>query len=151
MLYGVKKIRDCEGEIYLEQEVGKSIFNFSSLAKFFMQKYRNVTTKQINLLCLDDDLKVIDHILIAESDYDIDEIDSQDLLKKALKTNCKYHIISHNNLEKRSRPTKSDIIFTRGIFEIFLDKKINLLDHVIYGVDGITSMCYDGYFNPFEM
>ncbi|MBQ9543372.1 JAB domain-containing protein [Ruminococcus sp.] len=76
--------------------------------------------------------------------FDIDE-----LKRFLLYNDSKSLVLSHNHPFGKSEPSPEDIALTRQLY-MLLDGKAHLIDHVIVGADGVSSMRMMGYFRAFE-
>ena len=68
----------------------------------------------------------------------------RELMKKVLKYNAKSVILVHNHPSGSLKPSKSDIILTKKIKEIFENVEIRLLDHIIISEKGYFSFLEGG-------
>lgn len=68
----------------------------------------------------------------------------REVVKLALQCNAAALILSHNHPSGNPTPSTADVTLTRHLRDALQLVNIRLLDHIVIGVDGTTSMVESG-------
>jgi len=136
-------------QLYLQKQAQAQMekgFNSTRLKEFCTALFIGTDEEEFHCLYLTDNLKLIDCEKICSGELGKVEIPVRKITRSILDKNCSRLIITHNHPAGSCLPSRSDIDSTVNMIDIYSKMEIELIDHVIVGRDGITSMKESGYF-----
>lgn len=123
----------------------EDVISSSAAAKAYAKQfYQNVTVEQFYIFCLTRSNKVRKAFLINSGTTSEVNVQIRNLTEKALETNCNRIIISHNHPFGRAVMSAQDCRFTYSLLCSCILNNIELLDHIIVGTDGASSLYEQG-------
>lgn len=109
------------------------ITSSADAARYLMPEMRYLKKEQLRVLFLDAK-NAIRHEKTYTSDNMLSvEVDPIAIIKEAIMVEMPSIILLHNHPSGRVTPSKSDIVYTRKIYELCKTFQIELLDHIIIG------------------
>lgn len=126
---------------YIEDKSTKSeIRGIESIAEFASKCFIGMTTEHFFLICVDNKLTMLNYHLIAKGSVDSTNVDLRKIIYILLGSNATAAVIAHNHPRGNSMPSRQNLKTTLTIASALKLISIKLLDHVIVGVNGYTSM-----------
>lgn len=108
----------------------------SAQAKNYCSKfYVGVNLEQFHVVCLTKDNKVLGSKMIKSGTADEVRVDIRDITQFAISLNSNRIIVSHNHPEGKGQMSDEDCRFTFSLICSCLLNEIELLDHIIVGID----------------
>ena len=116
-----------------------------TLRRYYEGVFLGVKNEQIRVMLLDDELNMLKEEAIIEGTIGKVEISTRKFTDFIIKNNSSRVVIAHNHPNGSSLPSKEDVEATESLSEFLKMLDITLLDHVITGRTGSTSMRALGY------
>ena len=130
---------------YCSRPVADETLNSSSKAKQFITQYfKHVSVEQFYVFCLTKSSVVKKAFLINSGTTSEVNVEIRNITEKALETNCNRMIIAHNHPAGKAVMSNQDCRFTYSLLCSCILNNIELLDHVIVGVDKTISLYEQG-------
>lgn len=123
-----------------EDEVKKRVTGQSFLCQYCANLFLGCKNEVLYAIALDNDLVVISQEVISEGDPGKVSISSRKIVEFALKNNCDRLALAHNHPNGSSQASRNDISATSELVETLEGLGIELVDHIIVGKHGATSM-----------
>jgi len=114
---------------------------------YFYSSFKGVVKEQIQMVCLDDELRILGRHIISEGGLSIVPINIRKIVEICVKSNCEMIILAHNHPNGIAMPSKEDIVATKKLKTSLENIGVNLLDHVIVDKERAISMYDAGYFS----
>ena len=133
-------------EFQIKEELNE-LHNSDKLKEFCAAIFAGVTEEEVRCLYLTDDLKLISHERVCEGNLGKVSIPVRKVTRSVLEKNCSRLVITHNHPAGTCMPSRADVDATRNIRDIYSKMDVDLIDHVIVGRDGVTSMRESGFFD----
>jgi len=135
---------------YSKSKVSEISFAKSEdICNFFINEYISEINEVFKAAYLDDKLRLIECVDIAEGYADSVEINIRKLIEYTYKYNSLNIIISHNHPNSDANPSNKDIKMTNEMYKILKPLGINLLDHIIVSGNNAISLKNIGAFTMF--
>ena len=115
------------------------IRNTSEAIAFLGELFKSLTKEHIYVICLDSSKRIKHVQCIADGDSVSINIRVKDIVKIAEKQKSGDVILAHNHPEAKCLPSPADDRLTKAVITSFSLHKIKLLDHFIFGIDGVFS------------
>jgi len=135
-------------EVYLEKKTGErliELFNSDRLKSYCSSLFVSSVEEEIRYLYLTDDLKLISSEKICSGTVGKVELPIRRIARAVFKNNCGRIVITHNHPAGTSIPSRADVEATKELRDTMVKMEIELVDHVVVGRDGVTSMRESGY------
>lgn len=113
------------------------------LCRFCSNLFLGNTNEVIYAIGLDNDLFFIDMELVAEGDPSQVPMPTRKIVEFALKCKCSHIALAHNHPIGSSMASRSDIVSTVELKDTLEGMGIDLVDHIIVGKYGPTSIRKD--------
>ena len=84
--------------------------------------------------------KIADHYFVCIGDSDVFPTNTVRLFRKAVIAEASYIVLVHNHKNGDTEPSKDDIQFTNNVLSRSDLLGIHLVDHIIVGHEGVTSI-----------
>lgn len=110
----------------------------------------NIYAEEVWVLALDAQLNLIRKIMVFRGTADSCLIHPRDIMRELILCNACSFILGHNHPSNQALPSKSDLTFTKKIFEISRMMEIPLLDHIIFTQNSYYSMADYGHFKKWK-
>jgi DNA repair protein RadC len=126
-------------QVYFEKKARAGLlelFTVERLKNYCSSLFINAANKEIHCLYLTDDLKLISSERVC-SDFDMPV---RRIVRSAFANNCNRLAITHNHPSGNCVPSMSDISATKEIYLLLKKMEIDLIDHIVVGRNGVTSM-----------
>lgn len=127
-----------------EKEVNGKIKCFEDAVKYINPILTNSEEEKLIMICLDSRNKLISKNFndwtVTEGSINRINVNSRQIVKKALKQNAAAVILAHNHPGGNSEPTEEDIGVTKEIKNTIEKLDINLLDHIIVSKKNSVSL-----------
>lgn len=117
-----------------------------SVAEYYMQEMRHLTTEQIILVMMDSKCKLIKDIVISTGTVNATLLAPREIFVNALKYEAVSIILLHNHPSGDPKPSDDDINSTKRIKEAGNLIGIKLMDHIIIGDNRYISLKERGLF-----
>jgi DNA repair protein RadC len=123
----------------------RELINSTKLAKEYCEKfYVGVSFEQFHVVCLSKDNKVIGTKMIKSGTTDEIKVEIRDITEFAISINCNRIIVSHNHPEGNGEMSDEDFRYTYSLVCSCMLNDIDILDHIIVGIDKNYSMAEHG-------
>lgn len=133
-------------EVYMSSRFeGEKLCDMSTISSFVSNMYYKVNTEVLRLICLDDSYRVRDNVIISNGDNERVTIKQRVIMQKVLNSGCSNCILVHNHPYSSSKPSNADILSTKKLIDFLESAGITLIDHVVVGEDGVSSIIHGGY------
>ena len=135
-------------KLYIERQAQKeleSLFNSKLLKEFCTALFIGALEEEFHCLYLTDDLKLISHEKICNGRLGEVNIPVRKITRSILERNCSRLVITHNHPAGSCIPSRADVDSTKNIHDIYKKMEVDLVDHIIVGRDGVTSMRENGF------
>ena len=114
---------------------------------YFFSSFKGTTKEQLQMVCLDDELRIIGRHIVSEGGLSVVPINIRKMVEICIRENCEMILIAHNHPNGVAIPSNEDVVATKKLRESFGNIGIRLLDHVIVDKDRAFSMYDGGYFS----
>lgn len=104
----------------------------------------NDAQERLGMLSLDTKNKVVGIHVISTGTLNSSVVHPREVFKSAILNNANAIILFHNHPSGDTEPSRADVDVTERVFEAGELLGISLLDHVIVGYDGYTSLKLEG-------
>lgn len=130
----------------LDQENEKITFKSpNDSGKYFASLLGGVKDKERFLVAfLDNSNSIIELRTVSQGTTNMAVVYPRDILKMALANDCSSIMLSHNHPGGSLKASSEDIALTQRIVDIFRPLDIKVLDHIIVGGYGFSSMAENG-------
>lgn len=131
----------------MSKEIHKEALKFAtpkSIADYYMQDMRHLSTEQVLLLMLDSKSKLIKDMVISSGTVNTSIMPIREVFVQALKQEAVNIIILHNHPSGDPSPSAEDIRVTKRMKEAGNLVGITLMDHVIIGDNKYVSLKEQG-------
>lgn len=119
--------------------------NFKNVIDYCQSCMSRLKTEQLRLLFMDARQKLIKDEVHQQGTVQEVNAYAREIVKRALDLGAASVILVHNHPSGESDPSKADIDFTIKVQEALGTVEIDLLDHIIIGKSGHTSLKKLGY------
>jgi len=136
-------------KLYVKKQAQRemeALFNSNLLKKFCSTLFIGAVEEEFHCLYLTDDLKLIGHEKICSGKLGEVDIPIRKIARSILEKNCSRLVITHNHPAGSCIPSRIDVDSTKSVQNLFRKMEVELVDHVVVGRDGITSMKETGFF-----
>jgi DNA repair protein RadC len=114
-------------------------------AKDFMRhKFLCVTAEQVVMACIGGNGKVVFSDVVAHGSPEKVDINTIDILRKAIATQAVRVVLGHNHPSGICNPSNKDVFATKILADELSRVGVELLDHIIVAPDGVCSMRESG-------
>jgi len=111
----------------------KKVKNSSDIAKYYMEKMKDLKKEHLIAVFLDSKNKIIKDEVISIGTLDSSLVHPREVFKEAIKNSASSMILIHNHPSGDPTPSEEDLEITRKMMEVGEELEINVLDHVIIG------------------
>ena len=118
----------------------RTVSGRSLLCDYCANLFLGCKNEVLYAIALDDELMVISYEIIAQGDPGRVEISERKIAEFVLKNNCERIAMAHNHSNGSSQPSREDIFATNETAELLEKLGVELVDHIIVGKYGPTSM-----------
>ena len=130
---------------YCSRPESDTLLNSSEKAKEFVSKYFNhISVEQFYVFCLTKSNVIKKAFLINSGSTSEVNVEIRNITEKALETSCNRMIIAHNHPQGKAIMSGQDCRFTYSLLCSCILNNIELLDHIIVGVDKTISLYEQG-------
>jgi DNA repair protein RadC len=119
--------------------------NSKSLKEFCISIFIGALEEEFHCLYLTDDLKLIGHEKACSGTLRAVDIPIRKIARSILDRNCSRLVVTHNHPAGSCMPSRADVDSTKNIHDVFKKMEVDLVDHIIVGRDGVTSMKEGGF------
>lgn len=123
-----------------DDEVKKRVTGQSFLCDYCNNLFLGCKNEVLYAIALDNELVVRCHEVISEGDPGRVNLPARRIVEFALKNNCDRIALAHNHPNGSSQASRNDISATADLAEVLEGLGIELIDHIIVGKYGATSM-----------
>lgn len=101
--------------------------------------------ESLYILCLDNANKILDFIEVERGSVSSSAINIRKVLETAIRHNAEKVVLAHNHPSGLITPSQEDINMTAVFSDAFSAITIKMIDHIIVGGKGYTSMAEKGF------
>jgi DNA repair protein RadC len=112
----------------------------SDAAQYLQATYQDKTQEYLVVLCLNVKNRIISTVELYKGSVNTSMVRVAEIYKEAIRVNASAIIIAHNHPSGDISPSAEDIQVTRDVVAAGKLLDIDLLDHLIVGTDGWTSL-----------
>ena len=140
--YDVRLVQEHSGLYELEKQITSS----KQASEICRELYdlEHLPYEKLVMFTLDNQHNVVGCFEVSRGTVDEASVYPREIVTRALLTNAKAVILSHNHPGGSTSPSMEDINITSKIKDILEMLDIKLLDHIIIGHDETYSMADDG-------
>ncbi len=141
-----------ELNIYIsgEESFGMPMNNADEVRKYFEGLYKLERNEIVRVACLDDMLCLKRCVVISEGHPSASSFLIRNVTELAFSESSNALILAHNHPNSSSIASPEDIAATQSLYTTLHNCGIQLVDHVIVGRDGSTSLREEGGFFGIE-
>lgn len=133
-------------EDYMEEQVSKKRLDSpSEIYKLLKPKLSHLQVEKFCCILLNAKLKLIDTVEISQGGLTSSIVHPREVCKVAIQKSAYALICVHNHPSGETTPSKEDIAITKRLKQATEIVGIQLLDHLIIGENGYTSLKEGGY------
>lgn len=110
------------------------------LSNYCENLFKGEKNEVVYALALDDELYLIDKVKISEGIANKVALPFRKLMEFAFKCNCTRMVLTHNHPNGSMLASRVDIEATENIADMLSSVDVDILDHIVVGRDGATSM-----------
>ena len=105
-------------------------------------EYRMVDLKkeEVHVALLDTRHRTIRHVVVSSGGLASTGVFPRELFREAIKSNASAIVLAHNHPSGDPKPSQDDITTTQSLYKAASLVGIDLIDHIIVGRGGCTSM-----------
>ena len=96
--------------------------------------------EELRIICLDTKYYVMDEYLLYRGTINTSNIRIAEIFRRPLQLNAAAFVMAHNHPSGDPKPSAADLVTTRKVIEVGKAMELPLLDHVIIGAGGYTSL-----------
>ncbi|MDR0197564.1 MAG: hypothetical protein LBI36_05020 [Oscillospiraceae bacterium] len=133
MLAEIYLTRKTEGEL-------TELFNSERLKSYCSALFASARDEEIYCVYLTDDLKLISSEKVCSGTIGGVNIPVRKIARAIFANNCGRLVIAHNHPAGSCLPSRADVDATKEIAGVFKLMDIELIDHIVVGRDGATSL-----------
>lgn len=122
------------------REKGVRLLSPESVASYYMEDMRHLTTEQILLIMIDSKSKILSDKIISTGTVNASILAPREIFIDALKVGAVNIILVHNHPSGDPTPSKEDIVSTKRVQEAGKLIGIQLMDHIIIGDNRYVSL-----------
>ncbi|MEA2569244.1 MAG: repair protein RadC [Acidobacteriota bacterium] len=111
-----------------------------AVARPLLSQYRHATQERFGAICLDAKNRVVSQRELYVGTLNSATISTRDVLRYALDEHAASVIVFHNHTSGDPTPSPEDLIFTRKLVDAGKLLGIEVVDHLILGVDNFISL-----------
>jgi DNA repair protein RadC len=134
--------------LYLEMQSQAELderFNSARLKEYCAAFFLGALEEEFHCLYLTDDLKLISREKVCTGRIGEVEIPVRRIVSGILATNCSRLVIAHNHPSGSCIPSRADVDSTSKMRDTCAELEVELIDHIVVGRDGVTSMKECGF------
>ena len=140
--YDVRLVQEHSGLYNLDKKI-KSSTQAAEICRELYEMH-NLSYEKMIMLTLNTQLQVVGCFEVSRGTVDESAIYPREIATRALLTNAKAVILTHNHPSGTPNPSKNDIEVTKKVKDVLAMLNINLLDHIIVAHDQTYSMADKG-------
>lgn len=118
----------------------RRITDFEAAQAFLADYFRPLDREHLVVLCLDAHKAPIGWNLVAIGSLDEVAAAQREVFKAAVLANAHSIVLAHNHPTGKSLPSEGDLKFTQAALRAGEILNIPVLDHLVFGPDGCTSV-----------
>ncbi|MBN1776322.1 MAG: DNA repair protein RadC [Clostridiales bacterium] len=110
----------------------------------FEYRMSDLKREEVHVALLDTRHRVMRHVVVSSGGLASTGVFPRELFREAIKSNASAIILAHNHPSGDPKPSQDDITTTQSLFKAASLIGIDLIDHIIVGRGGCTSMKQSG-------
>lgn len=127
--------------VYNMSRIESSVFdNTDKLCELFKGCFPGDAKECFYVAAFDDELHLVRNTVVCKGGPSASPIDMRRLAEIVLRSGTSLVAIAHNHPKGTCEPSDTDVLTTRRIMTFLSSFGVQLLDHVVVGRDGVTSM-----------
>ena len=135
-------------QLYLQRQAQRELeelFNSAKLKEYCQTLFLGTTEEEFHCLYLTDNLKLLFREKVCTGKLGEVDIPLRKITRSVLEKNCSRLVIAHNHPSGSCIPSRADVESTKSIRDVYAKMEVELVDHIIVGRDGVTSMREGGF------
>lgn len=142
----IKLIKDIF-EYYQKEKWGDVIRlnNVDEIGYYIQDMIGDKPYESLYLLCLDNANKILSFQEVERGSVSNSATNPRKIVETAVRNHAEKVVLAHNHPSGIITPSQEDLMFTHQMKESFKAIKINMMDHIIVGGNGFTSLAHEGY------
>lgn len=116
------------------------VLNAEVVARPLLSQYRHATQERFGAICLDAKNRIVSQRELYVGTLNSATISTRDVLRYALDEHAASVIVFHNHTSGDATPSPEDLIFSRKLVDAGKLLGIEVVDHLILGVDDFVSL-----------
>lgn len=126
---------------YCNMPESDEIISSTEDAKLYASRcFFNIDVEQFYVFCLSKSNKIIKRVLVSSGSSDEVSVQIRNITQIALESKCNRIIVAHNHPNSEANMSDEDCAFTYSLLCSCILNSIELLDHIIVGTNGATSL-----------
>lgn len=119
---------------------GEELGTPNLLKAYCRRLFTGATDEQVRLICLDQNNCFVTQVLINEGTIGTVEIDTRKIVEAVIAKKCDVVVLTHNHPKGSELPSNNDKIATRNIHNMLSNIGVDLIDHIVVGMNGEVSI-----------
>ena len=137
----LKAVHEASCRLVLEEASQSPIFDtWNTVINYCRARMSHLTVEQFRLLFLDQKNKIIADELQQQGTINSAPIFPREVVRRTLELGASSLIMVHNHPSGDPTPSKADIDITKRVIKAAKELDIHVLDHIIIGKSGHTSL-----------
>jgi len=135
-------------KLYLQKHSGGELqdkFNVPRLKEYCQALFIGVLAEEIHCVFLTDELKLIAREKVGTGSIGEVVLPTRQIARSLLNYNCSRLVLAHNHPAGSCLPSRADIDATEQLRSTCVQLEVELVDHIVVGRDGVTSMRECGF------
>jgi DNA repair protein RadC len=135
-------------KLYLQNQAQSDLielYNSDNLKDFCRSLFVGCDEEEFHCIYLTDNLRLISHEKICSGRLGKVDIPVRKITRSILDNNCSRLVITHNHPAGSCLPSRADVDSTQKIRTLYAGMEVELIDHIIIGRDGVSSLRECGY------
>ncbi len=108
--------------------------------KLFEYRMIDLKKEEVHVALLDTRHRIIRHVVVSSGGLASTGVFPRELFREAIKSNASAIVLAHNHPSGDPKPSQDDIATTQSLYKAASLIGIDLIDHIIVGRGGCTSM-----------
>ncbi len=129
---------------FSEVKVKRTITSSKTAYELIYPVLTDKTSEEFWMICLNRANQLIERLCISEGGFSGTVADPKKIFKKALENYSSGIILFHNHPSGNLKPSKQDIVLTEKLIKAGKILEINVLDHIILGLEDYYSFADNG-------
>ncbi len=125
---------------HLQSETIKKLNSPEAAIRYFKSYFISMTVENVVVVCLDKNYNIVNDFIVSSGNAKEATVNCKEIFDIAIKNFSLKIILAHNHPQCDATPSMSDLSLTENFFKILSNLQIEMVDHIIIGIDSATSM-----------